>query len=89
MSGRDVSTAVSLDYAGVPKVRSETLAAGLLGIAAGVLACLAPAQSDTWWLLRAGQDIVRTRAIPLVDTYSHTAAGLYWPNHEWLTEVLF
>jgi hypothetical protein len=51
-----------------------------VGIA--TLACLSPVQSDTWWLLRAGQEIWLQHHIPLTDSYSHTAAGLYWPNHE-------
>jgi hypothetical protein len=68
---------------------SERLAIALLFIAIAVLAACAPAQSDTWWLLRAGQDIWRTGSVPLHDTYSYTAAGQPWPNHEWLTEILF
>jgi hypothetical protein len=44
-------------------------------------------QGDLWWLLRAGKDIWHTHRVPLVDHYSHTAAGAYWPNHEWLWEV--
>src|SRR5579863_5494245 len=70
-------------------VSSERLAVGLIFVVIGVLACLAPAQSDTWWLLRAGQDIWHAKAIALTDPYSSTASGLFWPNHEWLTEVIF
>ena len=51
-------------------------------------ACFAPAQSDTYWHLRAGQEIWRTLRVPLDDHYSFTAAGSYWPNHEWLWQVL-
>jgi len=50
---------------------------------------MAKAQSDTWWQLRSGRDIWEHRSVSFVDTYSHTAHGLYWPNHEWLTEVFF
>lgn len=68
---------------------AERLATGLVFISILVLASMAPAQSDTWWLLRAGQDIWQTGAIPLLDTYSYTAQGRHWPNHEWLTQVTF
>jgi hypothetical protein len=68
---------------------SERLAVGLLFVFVATLACFAPAQSDTWWHLRAGQDIWRSRSINLADTYSYTARGALWPNHEWLTEVIF
>ena len=71
------------------RLSSEQLAIGLLFIAISVLACLAPAQGDTWWLLREGNEILRRGSVSLVDSYSHTATGLFWPNHEWLTEVIF
>ena len=71
------------------RASSDTLAIGIVFLAIGALAFIAPVQSDTWWLLRAGKDIWQNGVIPLVDSYSHTASGLYWPNHEWLTESLF
>lgn len=46
------------------------------------------AQSDTWWLLRMGQDIVANSAIPTTEPYSSTVRGSYWPNHEWLSAVM-
>lgn len=65
----------------------------LLGAEAFVLiagvALLTPTQNDTWWHLRAGREIVATGRVSLTDTWSHTAAGAVWPNHEWLTEVVF
>lgn len=71
------------------KVTSDQLVIGLLFVVLAALACFSPAQGDTWWLLRAGQDIWQSGRVPLVDAYSHTAYGLYWPNHEWLTEAVF
>ena len=60
----------------------------LLMIAVAATAALMPAQSDSYWHLRAGYDLARTGHVPLVDTYSHTARGLPWPNHEWLWQAL-
>jgi hypothetical protein len=51
------------------------------------LTCFVPARADTFWHLRAGQDIVASRQVSLVDAYSYTAAGRPWPNHEWLWQV--
>src|SRR4029453_19586345 len=68
---------------------SESLAIGLVFVVIGTLSCLAPTQSDTWWLLRAGRETLQTGSVPLTDTYSYTASGLFWPTHEWLTEVIF
>jgi hypothetical protein len=67
----------------------QRLATALLFLAIGLGACFAPAQNDTWWQLRTGQDIWNTRSIDLSDHFSHTASGAYWPNHEWLSQVLF
>ena len=60
----------------------------LLLVAVAATACLMPAQADTYWHLRAGQDLLRTGHVPLVEMYSHTARGLPWPNHEWLWQAL-
>ena len=64
------------------------LLVGLLFGSIFLTACLMPAQSDTYWHLRAGADLWRTHRIPLVDHYSYTAAGRFWPNHEWLWQAL-
>ena len=61
---------------------------GMLFIAFALSAALMPAQNDTFWHLRAGQDIWRLHAIPRIDQYSHTAAGAPWPDHEWLAQAL-
>jgi hypothetical protein len=65
------------------------LAVTLLFLAITTAACLMPAQSDTYWQLRAGQEIVATGGVLLEDTFTHSVRGAYWPNHEWLSEVLF
>ena len=62
---------------------------GLLFIVVGLLAAMVKAQSDTWWQLRSGQHIWETQHVTFADPYSHTARGQYWPNHEWLTELIF
>jgi hypothetical protein len=65
-----------------------TLAVGLLFVGFAVMALVMPAQNDTWWHLRAGQDIWRTHTIPRTDHYSHTFPGAAWPDHEWLAQAL-
>jgi hypothetical protein len=61
----------------------------LLALAILFAGCLMPAQSDTWWHLRAGEEMWRSGRIMLHDEFTHTVAGQPWPNHEWLTQVLF
>ena len=60
----------------------------LLFGAIAVAACLIPAKADTYWHLRAGQEIWQTLRVPLDEHYSFTAAGRPWPNHEWLWQAL-
>jgi hypothetical protein len=66
----------------------DSFATALFFLVLAFTACLMPAQSDTWWQLRAGQDIVN-HGLQLRETYSHTQEGGYWPNHEWLSQFVF
>jgi hypothetical protein len=67
----------------------ERLVSSLLFLALIAAAALTPIQNDTWWQLRAGGDMWSAGHILLTDTYSHTAYGAFWPNHEWLAEVIY
>ena len=67
--------------------RSEDVAFWIPFLAAVAVACLVPASADTYWHLRAGQDIAATGHVSLVDRYSYTAAGFEWPDHEWLWQL--
>jgi hypothetical protein len=66
----------------------DGLVVGLLFVVVALRTFLMAAHADTYWQLRAGRDIWTTGHVPLVDTYSYTAAGLPWPNHEWLWQAL-
>lgn len=44
-------------------------------------------EGDTWWHIRAGEDILATRHLPRTDTYSWTAAVTPWIAYEWLGEI--
>jgi hypothetical protein len=46
-------------------------------------------QSDTWWHLRAGKEMWARGQVLLVDDFSTVAFGRFWPNHEWLTQLIF
>jgi hypothetical protein len=65
----------------------DVFATRVLYVVAFALGAISMAQTDLWWLLRAGQDIWHTGHVPLADHYSHTAVGRSWPNHEWLWEA--
>jgi hypothetical protein len=61
----------------------------LVFLAIAVACALTPMQTDSWWQLRAGRDMWASKQVLLTDVYSHTAYGTFWPNHEWLAEVIF
>ena len=45
--------------------------------------------SDLWFHLAAGRLILESGTIPRTDSWSFTAAGQPWHNHEWLSDVIF
>jgi hypothetical protein len=63
------------------------MAVGLLFVVLIARALVMPAQNDSYYQLRAGQDIVRTRQVSLVERYSYTAAGRRYGDHEWLSQA--
>ena len=46
------------------------------------------ADPDLWGHIKFGQDLWETKLLPEVDSYSYTAAGNEWINHELLSELL-
>ncbi len=44
-------------------------------------------EGDTWWHIRAGEEILETHQLPHRDSYSWTAAGTEWIAYEWLGEA--
>ncbi len=61
----------------------------LLLVAMAALACLTPAQNDTWWHLRSGREILETRSFLTTERFSHSAFGTELQIHWWLSQVLF
>jgi hypothetical protein len=47
------------------------------------------AEADLWGHVQYGRDVLATGKIPATTTYSFTAVGYPWINHENLSEVLF
>ena len=45
------------------------------------------ADPDLWMHVLTGQTILHTGHIPRYDSYSYSAAGMPWHNHEWLAQV--
>jgi len=75
--------------ASIPRVSLRQLWA-FLAIALPVLAAvIAPLPSvDLAYHLRAGAEILATRAIPSVDTWTFTAAGMPWQDQQWGAQVV-
>jgi tetratricopeptide (TPR) repeat protein len=63
--------------------------AALLFLFALLTAAYSTHEPATWLHIRTGADILARRAIPLADSYSHTALGQPWSTDSWLSDVLF
>lgn len=46
-------------------------------------------QSDTFWLIEVGRNILQSHRLPQVDPYSFTSQKDLWIVYQWLTEVAF
>jgi hypothetical protein len=44
---------------------------------------------DIWLHLRAGEYILKNKAIPRYDIFSYTVSNKPWINHEWLSQIIF
>src|SRR5208283_92710 len=43
--------------------------------------------SDTWWHMSSGREIMKTHGLPKYDTFSY-AGNEKWYSHEWLFDVI-
>jgi hypothetical protein len=66
----------------------DDLPVALMFVAMAALALVTPPQSDTWFHLRAGQEIWNSGSLITHERFSYTTAGRPWQNHEWLSQVL-
>lgn len=67
----------------------SSLLALLICVAAFAGPALSPVSDpDIWWHLKAGSEFLSGGPFPFQDTWSCTAPGRDWVNHEWLAEVL-
>jgi hypothetical protein len=74
----------------IPRVPAATLVPALLAALAFAGPALRPiSDSDIWWHLKAGSDILAGRPGAFTESWSFTAAGRPWINHEWLAEWRF
>lgn len=58
-------------------------------IAIYTMAVRVPADTDTWWHLRAGQFMVEHQTIITMDPFSHTRSGQLWIDHGWLAQIIW
>jgi hypothetical protein len=46
-------------------------------------------EQDIYWQIRSGDELLRTRVFPHVDTWSYAAKGQPWMNGQWITTLIF
>jgi hypothetical protein len=51
------------------------------------IATMTPTDTDMWWHLRAGDEMVHQGKILLEDAFSYTRAGAPWVNAFWLSDI--
>jgi hypothetical protein len=73
----------------VQQITIDRLLAALFFLAVIAAGATVGFESDSWWQLRAGQLTWQSGFVWTTDPLSWTAAGAPWPNHEWLSQVLF
>jgi len=61
---------------------------GLILVAIAIADSIRLPDPDLWGHVRFGQAVLNLHHLVLHDPYSYSAAGQYWNNHEWLSEVL-
>ena len=90
---RPAPGALPLSPPASPPPRWENAAGGALWYLAAALAVVARSftvalNTDVWFHLAAGRLIWEQRGVPAVDSWSYTAAGHRWINHEWLSDLV-
>lgn len=60
----------------------------LMALLVFLMAARTPLDSDLFWHLRAGEEMLRSGQPLLTDSFSFTRAGSHWVNHSWLAEVI-
>lgn len=65
----------------------QRLVAVMVMLLVFLMAARNPFDTDLWWHLRAGEEMLRSGRPLLVDTFSYTRAFVPWINHSWLSEV--
>jgi hypothetical protein len=52
-----------------------------------IMAARTPLDTDMWWHLRAGEEMLRTGQVLQTDIFSFTRAGAHWMNVFWLADL--
>jgi hypothetical protein len=52
-----------------------------------IMAARTPLDTDMWWHLSAGKQIVTSGSLRTPDVFSYTRPGVYWLDHSWLPDV--
>jgi hypothetical protein len=66
---------------------TETLLRWLVPLLVFFLIIRTPTDTDMWWHLRAGQEMVQRGQILTNDVFSFTRAGAQWTNAFWLADI--
>jgi MFS family permease len=72
-----------------PNLSTHRLLVVIVFTAIFTMAVRVPADTDTWWHLRAGQFMVENQTIITTDPFSHPRGGQLWIDHGWLAQIFW
>lgn len=77
-----------------PMARARALLSKLtlgtvLALVFGVFSLWQITEQDIYWQIRAGDELLRTRTFPHVETWSYAAKGQPWMNGQWISTLIF
>lgn len=67
---------------------TQRLMVAILFILLFAMAVRAPVDTDTWWHLRSGEQILSQRSVPQTDPFSLTRGGQPWIDQSWLSQIV-
>jgi hypothetical protein len=54
----------------------------------GIASCWSLWEQDIFWQIKAGQELLQSWTFPLADSWSFSAQGQPWRNHQWLSTLI-
>lgn len=85
-AAKPIAPAGHISLASEKQARFERLVLVVTFVLIFLMAARTPLDTDMWWHLRAGEEMLRSGRVLLTDIFSYTRAGADWMNVFWLAD---